>query len=418
MKKLEKKKLIKIIFIIIILILFGIYKIYEKYKYDHAVIKIKYIDYVNDKKQPYVKVKVYGKYKLKNLIKSINGKIITKNFDINTNKLGYQTLNYKYINDDGITLPQTVKIKVVDEEKPVLYSYNRKTVYKGEVKDLKKELFCGDNYDDKPKCEINDNYNLNEVGTYNITYKGEDNSGNVSTQDITLVVKERSKTQNTNTSNKLTGTDYSEYVNSYKMENTKLGIDVSYWQGDIDYEKVKKAGVDFVMIRVGYQKGINGEYVLDKKFKENIEGFNKVRIPVGIYFFSYADSKEEAKKEAKWVVKQIKDYKVEYPVAFDWENWNMYNEFNLSFYHLTEIANTFMDYVKSKGYTPLNYSSKNYLENIWMDTKYDTWLAHYTANTDYKGTYKMWQISDKGLIDGIDTNNVDIDLYIGIASLM
>lgn len=412
-KNLNKKLVIKITFVVlvIVILIFVCKNAYNKYRYDHAIIKIDYYNYVKEKDNSYVKLEVYKNYKLKDIIKNINGKVISKNININTKKLGYQNIKYEYINDENIKLIIEVKIKVVDEEPPIIYNATRKTVYIGETKDLEKELFCGDNYDDKPKCTIEGNYDLNIPGTYKITYKGEDSSHNKSESQINLIVREKDKKERSTTaSSRLTGTDFSYYKDLYK-NNNKIGIDVSYWQGDIDYKKVKKAGANFVMIRVGYQKGINGEYILDKKFKDNIEGFNKVKVPVGIYFFSYADTKEEALKEAKWVVKQIKNYKIDYPVSFDWENWNMYNEFNLSFYHLTEIANTFMDYIKKEGYTPFNYSSKHYLENIWMNTKYKTWLAHYTSNTDYKGEYKMWQLTDKGLIDGISSNNVDIDIY-------
>ena len=95
-------------------------------------------------------------------------------------------------------------------------------------------------------------------------------------------------------------------VSKYKDNNTKIGIDISLWQGDIDFKKLKEAGVEFVIIRVGYMKGTNGERVLDSKFKQNIENANKNKIPVGVYYFSYASSKKEAIKDAKWVLKQIK----------------------------------------------------------------------------------------------------------------
>lgn len=389
-------------------------KLYDKYRYDHATIDIKYYDYVDNKDDSYVKLEVYKDYSIRDIIKSINGKLIDGNQKINTDELGEKNVSYQYINDENIKLDINVKVKVVDSEAPLLYSYDRKTVYVGSKDELKNELFCGDNYDDKPKCSIEGNYDLNEAGVYPITLKGEDSSHNKSEKKINLVVREKSKNDSSNTSSSkgsITGTNFNYYKDMYTSSNSILGIDVSYWQDDIDFEKVKAAGVNFVMIRVGYQKGFKGEYAEDKKFKEYIEGFNKVGIPVGIYFFSYAHSKSEALREAKWTVNKIKKYKVDFPVVFDWENWNMYNEFNLSFYHLTEIANTYMNYIEKAGYTPMLYSSKNYLENIWMNKDYDTWLAHYTANTDYKGDFRMWQISEKGIVDGIDNNNVDIDIY-------
>ena len=205
------------------------------------------------------------------------------------------------------------------------------------------------------------------------------------------------------------GQNFSDLVKKYKTDNTKIGIDVSHWQGDIDFEKVKNAGVEFVFIRVGSQRGIDGEYYIDNKFKQNINGFNKVGIPVGIYFYSYANSKLAAKKEAKWVVEQLKPYKIDLPVVFDWESWSFFQEFNKSFYSLTEIANTYLNEVEKVGYKGMLYSSKYYLENVWFKTKYPVWLAHYTEKTNYQGEYSYWQLCSNGRVDGI-FGDVDINV--------
>ena len=136
----------------------------------------------------------------------------------------------------------------------------------------------------------------------------------------------------------------------------------------------------------------DGEFFVDKKFHENMKGLRENKIPVGIYYYSYADSKEKAKKEAKWVIKQIKKYDIDLPVVFDWENWNHYREYNLSFHSLTEVAESFLNTIESAGYDGMLYSSKYYLEEIWYPTKYKIWLAHYTDETNYKGKYKVWQM--------------------------
>ena len=137
---------------------------------------------------------------------------------------------------------------------------------------------------------------------------------------------------------------------------------------------------------------------------------NKVKIPVGIYFYSYANSKNDAIKEAKWVISKIKKYNVELEIAFDWENWSEFQEFDLSFYHLTEAAQAFIDTVEKAGYKGMLYSSKNYLENIWLPLKGNIWLAHYTSQTTYEGKYKVWQLCNNGKVDGINDNYVDIDI--------
>jgi lysozyme len=156
-------------------------------------------------------------------------------------------------------------------------------------------------------------------------------------------------------------------------------------------------------------KGTNGERVLDSKFKQNIKNANKNKIPVGVYYFSYASSKKEAIKDAKWVLKQIKKYDVTLPVAFDWEDFRDYNSYKLSFYNLTSMADGFIEEIEKNGYKGMLYGSKNYLEQIWLPNNHNVWLAHYTDKTSYEGNYKFWQLTEIGKVDGID-GTVDIDI--------
>ena len=114
-------------------------------------------------------------------------------------------------------------------------------------------------------------------------------------------------------------------------------------------------------------------------------------------------------EDAKWILKQIKGYDVELPIVFDWENWANFNKYHISFYHLTKMAEDYLDVFKKAGYEGMLYSSKYYLENIWLDTSYDKWLAHYVDNTTYEGDYSFWQLCDNGRVDGI-SGDVDIDI--------
>lgn len=352
-------------------------------------------------------IEVYSEVKLKDLIKNINGHLLS-NPKINTTKLGKQQIEFDYINDDNIKVPYSVEIKVVDKTPPMITNFNKFSVTVGYDGDLSKELFCGDNYDNNPKCHLEGNYDLAKVGSYKVTFVGIDSSNNKSTNTFTLNVKEKS-TNNTSDTEEIF-TDFNDVLKKYKSPNTKIGIDVSHWQGDIDFKKVKQAGVEFVYIRVGRGSGIGGKYVLDDKFKQNIEGFNKVGIPVGVYFYSYANSKKDAEKEAKWLIKKIKNYQVDLELAFDWENWSSFQEFDLSFYKLSELAKTFSNTTQKSGYQGMLYSSKNYLENIWYKTDIPVWLAHYTSSTDYQGNYKVWQLCNNGKVSGIDDNLVDINI--------
>ncbi len=396
-----KKKIIIIISIIvtIIVLIITALHLYNKWRIANAEIIIELQENLN--------IEVFSEVKLSDLIKSINGKL-NKDSTIKTTKIGEKEISFKYVNDDNIEVSYTFKINIIDTQAPLIFSSKSKTITTSYTGDLAKELFCGDNYDDTPTCEIIGEYDVTTPGTYPLTFKGTDSSGNQSTTDFNLIVRTPSTSSSSSTVSTTT-TSFSDIVSKHRTETTKIGLDVSRWQGDIDFQKVKDAGVEFVFIRVGSQKGIGGEYFIDPKFEQNIKGFQEVGIPVGIYFYSYANSNSAAKKEAEWIIKQLKPYKIDLPVVFDWENWSFYQEFNKSFYSLTTMANTFLKTIEKAGYEGMLYSSKNYLENIWFETEYKTWLAHYTTETNYQGEYYVWQLCSNGRVDGI-TGNVDINV--------
>ena len=347
-----------------------------------------------------------GTYKVSSFIKSINGKIVN-DYYIDTETLGQKFVEFEFINDDGIKLKYNFNVNIVDNEAPVVWLGKSYNVTVGSENNLLDKIMCGDNYDNKPTCIIDGDYNLDEVGFYKLVFKAEDSSGNKTEKEFTLNVN-KPKTSSSISSSKDV-TLFKDVAADYKTEDTEIGIDVSKWQGDIDFGKLKDAGVEFVIIRVGSSNGINGENFVDSKFLQNIQNANVVGIPVGIYFYSYANSYDRAVSDAKWIINEIKDYKVDLPIAFDWENWSSFNDFDVSFFGLTNIAKGFMNTIKDAGYDAMLYSSKTYLENIWLPTKYSTWLAHYTKNTNYTGDYDFWQMCSNGRVDGIN-GDVDIDI--------
>lgn len=350
-------------------------------------------------------IEVYEDVNVSHFIKDIDGKIV-KDKKINTNKVGDKKISFIYLNSRGKKRRGTFSIKVVDLEKPLVWLSNKYNIKRGSKDNLLDSIMCADNYDTNPSCEIKGFYDLNEKGTYPLTYVAKDKSGNESSTDFVLNVYEQSKNSK---EVKESTTNFSDVLKEHKTSNTEVGIDVSKWQKNIDFKKVKDAGATFAMIRLGYQDGINGKYILDKYFEENIKNANENGIKVGVYFYSYADSKKEAKKQAKWVIENVKKYKIELPIAFDWECYTSFNKMNLSLFGLGEVADSFLDEVKKLGYKPMLYGSKNYLNSVWKYNNYDVWLAHYTNKTNYDGKYVMWQICDNGIIDGIE-EKVDIDI--------
>ena len=396
-------KFILLIILVIGLILGGkyAYQKYEEYKeaerIRNAIIKIDFIEPLE--------VEFNKEIKLSDLITSINGTLID-DFKIDTSVVGKKEINFKYINEEDIKVPYKFSITVVDKIPPVIWLGNSYSVNVGTTKKLEDLIMCGDDYDDNPQCTIIGEYDLNTVGNYNLNMKATDFSGNVTEKDFTLKVVKPSSSS----SGKVKTIPFTTLYNEYKNDNTLIGIDVSKWQGDIDYEKVKDSGVEFVFIKLGGQNGIDGDYYMDPKFERNIEGFKSVDIPVGLYFYTYAKSIEGAKADALWVIDKIKDYKIDLPIAFDWENWSKFNSFHVSFNTLTKAAGEFINTLKKYGYDGMLYSSKSYLESIWLENNYSTWLAHYTSQTDYKGAYKCWQRTSSAKISGITENTVDFDI--------
>ena len=360
-----------------------------------------------------LKVPVYSKVKVKDLIASIDGKVIT-NKTLNTEELGKQEVSFVYKNEENKEKRGVFTIDVVDEEKPLVWLSGSYSARVGSDLNLEDEIFCADNYDSNPTCKIEGTYDLNKAGTYNLTYVAKDCNNNEERINFILNVYEPAPATTTLTPDQTEQreevvTAFNDVVATHKDENTEIGIDVSKWQGDIDFRKVKDAGATFVMIRVGSQQGVDGEYILDPYFKQNIENALANDLKVGVYFYSYANSKKEARKQATWVLDQIKDYEITLPIAFDWECYNSFNQMELSLFGLNEVAESFLEKVEDKGYDGMLYGSKNYLNSIWKYHDYDVWLAHYTDQTDYDSHYVMWQLCQDGRIDGINTA-VDINV--------
>lgn len=195
---------------------------------------------------------------------------------------------------------------------------------------------------------------------------------------------------------------------------SKKGIDVSVFQGDIDWKKVKKSGVDFAMIRLGFRSSSDGIIHMDTNFKKNLRGAKAAGIDVGVYFFSQAVNVEEAMEEARYVLKHIRFHGVKYPVAFDMEPVDRDDRIaGLTKSEKTEIADAFCQVIEANWFKPVIYGNPTWLRkslNLNYLTDYDLWLAHYTDVTDFSSKFLMWQYTDSGQIDGID-GYVDLNLF-------
>lgn len=387
-----KKSVILIVVTIFIVILIGGFFIYNKFIKEEVLNLNLDIDVYSDK--TLFDYKENFDCELKNDEK------------INTENVGSVEVITHCKNSQNKRLKYVVNFNVVDLVPPKIFLKNSYTVTEGYEKKLTDVIISADNYDNFIKREIIGEYDFNTVGNYNLTYKATDNSGNATTQDFVLNVVKKSK--NTATPNN-SYIAFSDALKSFKTDNTSVGIDVSKWQGDIDFKKVRESGAEFVMIRIGYQDGFDGDYIMDPYFKQNMEKAKENNLKIGIYFYSYSNSIEESEKQAEWVINNLKNYEIDLPVVYDWEVWSSFNSINASLHKFNLMAETFLKKIEDAGYKSMLYSSKNYLENIWELQNYKTWLAHYTNKTNYNGNYYMWQMCSDGKIDGIN-GYVDIDI--------
>lgn len=195
------------------------------------------------------------------------------------------------------------------------------------------------------------------------------------------------------------------------------GIDVSYHNGTINWNKVKADGIEFAIIRVGYRGYENGKLAMDVKALENMKNANAAGVPIGVYIFSQATSAKEARQEADYIVSKIKGYQIDLPVVLDFEYvavgvGRLYKA-KLSKSEATSVCTAFCSRVKSLGYTPMVYASKSMYEDKTyaadFSQEYPIWMAHYTNSTNYAGEYEYWQYSSTGKVDGINDKYVDFN---------
>ena len=195
--------------------------------------------------------------------------------------------------------------------------------------------------------------------------------------------------------------------------STMKGIDVSYYQGNVNWSHVKTDGVKFAIIRAGYGSELSQK---DKQFENNYAGCKSNGVACGVYWFSYAESVEEAKQEAQVCLQVIKGKTFEYPIYFDMENpcdsnGNVIRRLEkLGKKACSDIVQAFCDEIEKAGYFAGLYCSTYYLENYISESvrkRYAVWVAEYSDVCNYTGQYGMWQNSSKGRVYGIDT---DVDM--------
>ena len=215
-------------------------------------------------------------------------------------------------------------------------------------------------------------------------------------------------------------------VITVKKEIKALGIDVSKWQGKIDWKKVKKQGIDFAIIRIGY-RAENGNIYKDEFADYNIQQADKAGLLIGVYFFSTAINSAEAEEEATWTYNAIKSYPISYPVVYDCEGYNSIDSRmnGIDNAKRTQNALAFLNKIKSFGYDGMLYASKDELSKYWdtplLEKSFKIWVARYSSpayptvkTPDYNGKYDMWQYTDKGTVSGVNSATDMVVSYFGV----
>lgn len=192
----------------------------------------------------------------------------------------------------------------------------------------------------------------------------------------------------------------------------KAGIDVSSWQGDIDWDKVRESGIEFVIVRAGYRGSVTGSIVRDKYFDANVSGAQQAGLQVGVYFVTQAVNEAEAVEEASAVMEMCAPYNLELPIYLDVEGSNGGRGDQIDKDTRTAVCEAFCRTLENAGQSGGVYACRYWLTNN-IDAsrldRYNVWLAEYRSAPLYNGYYSMWQYTSKGHVDGIN-GNVDFDI--------
>lgn len=292
--------------------------------------------------------------------------------------------------------------KTEDTDRPIfLINSKGANVKKGSTFDIHSLIGYGDDVDRDVDLKVDGEVDTSTVGTYNLTLTLTDDAGHTNTSPFTVRVVEGGGGGDDGTVRQ--GTEsFKEFMETYKQDGTQVGLDVSRWQGTIDFNKVKEAGCDFVIIRLGGYD--DGEHYTDKCYAENIKNAKAAGLKVGIYWHAEESSTDEAEMSVAYLMNILGGEQLDFPIAYDWEDFIGFEKYKMNLQDINDCFEAFATAVEAKGYEACLYSSKNFLESVWVNGRnHKIWLAHYTNQTDYRGNYYMWQHTSSGKIDGIST---------------
>ena len=343
-------------------------------------------------------LEVHSDVRLSEIVTETNAKLLEPDMQIDTSELGEKTVTAK-LSLNGVSTETDLTVNVIDTTAPVLLTGDYITVAQGSAYDLSGFGAYADNCDPYPTLTVNGSVDTSAAGTYNVDVTLSDSSGNSDTRTVTVEVVGQVSSFIQPENGTMTFADYrAKYGDN-------VGIDVSAWQGSIDFQSVASEGCRFVMVRAGRCTG--GLYT-DDYFLTNVDNASAAGLDCGVYFYSSDNDPDEVREHARWVVNSLNGRQLSMPIAFDWEDFGNFRSYGMSLHDLNDLYLAFKEEVESAGYSAMLYGSKNFLKSAWETSGENVWLAHYVDNTDYTGQYSLWQT---GIcrISGIDA---DVDLNV------
>lgn len=307
----------------------------------------------------------------------------------------------------------------VDTEAPVFISYPRT------IQLLKGKEFVADDYvgyiddtDREVELKVTGEVDINTVGDYPIQMTISDDAGNSKTIDVTVKVYTKkptptkkpvsssSKSSTSNTTKKKY--NFSDLKDKYASGNAYIGIDVSKYQGNIDFQKVKDAGCHFVILRMAIYN--NGKFGIDTKFEENYKKAKAAGLLIGVYYYSVDNTEKLMKEHCAELAKALKGKEIDFPVAYDFEKWKGFQNLKMNSSDLNNMFYLFCSEMESYGYEAMIYANPYFLRNWFRPGGHKIWLADWKTQPSYVGKFYFWQFSATGKIPGINAN-VDVNIY-------
>lgn len=320
------------------------------------------------------------------------------------------------------TIPSSLHMDTpeVDTEAPVFISYPRT------IKLLKGKEFIPDDYvgyiddvDREVELTVTGDVDVNATGDYPIKMTITDDAGNSKTIDVTVNVYTKkptpTKKPSVSTSSKTSSTttkskrpSFEDLKSKYVTGNAFIGIDVSKYQGNIDFNKVRDAGCHFVILRAAIYN--NGKFGIDSKFEQNYKNAKAAGLLVGIYYYSVDNTPELMKKHCAELADALKGKEIDLPVAYDFEKWKGFQKLKMNASDLNNMFYLFCTEMQNYGYEPMIYANPYFLRNHFKPGGYKIWLADWKTQPSYVGTFHFWQFSATGRIAGIQ-GDVDVNVY-------